>query len=180
MKRNFVKALVASAAVALTAGAASAATDTANLKVKLEVVTGCTVNFTGGDEIDFGRIANLTTILQRTGVVKIDCNAGTGNLSAGAYSIALNAGVHGVDTENRVLSAGVAGQSVAYKVTQTDLNGPIWGDGTGTSVPFTGLIPAAQSTFGATHNFVVSTISTQTPPAAGVYTDTLTATVTYP
>lgn len=182
MKRNLVKAFIASTVVMLGFGSVSAiaANDTANLKVKLQIVEGCTLNFDGGDTIDFGRHANLNSALNHPSYVTVACSASSGGTAGSPYAIELNAGLYAStadDPKTRRLKGVSGGQFVSYQVYQgATPNGTIWG------IADADKIKGSRAALGAEtsnrHPFVVQ-VPAQTTPIVDQYEDTLVATITY-
>lgn len=173
------------AAALATAGwftAADAATATGNLQVKITITKECQVNAGtggagGGDAVlDFGSHGVLNsnvdgqTATSGTGSVQVQCTNGT------AYQIGLNAGTNPSapgDVNTRRMKTGT--EFVSYQLYQDSARTTVWGNTTGAGGNV--VSKTADGTVQSTQVF--GRVPPQVTPSAGVYTDTVTVTVTY-
>ncbi|SHJ49769.1 Spore coat protein U (SCPU) domain-containing protein [Aureimonas altamirensis DSM 21988] len=151
--------------VVIQASTAWAQTSTANLNVSLTIEGECTI---GGGTLAFPTSGVLTSNVDAQSTLTVQCTAGT------PYTIELNAGTGTGATPAARLLTGDAGATVPYGIYTDAARSVIWGNavegsplaGTGTgavdSIPVYGRVPAQASA-----------------PAAGTYTDVVTATIIY-
>lgn len=162
MNRIFRATLVSAACLAAF-GAASAATDTANMTVKITVTPTCDIHTVAPTDVDFGSAASTATNVASTGgVLTVKCTTGT------SYAIGLGNGLN--YTSTRQMKNGTA-NFVAYGLFRDAAFTNAWGTAAGTTQAGTGT--------GANQTL---TVYGRVPSAAGVagaYTDTVVATVTY-
>lgn len=156
----------------LAAGAVHAATATDNLTVQMTITAACSV--TGGT-LDFGTAQAGTLAANRDAQtnVSVTCTSGS------PYSVGLGAGQNagGAGINGRSMKRGTNAETIAYQLYRDTGRAAVWGEdvtpttgntfnqsGTGTSqaIPVYGRVPTG------------TTIS-----AAGIYTDTVTITLTY-
>ena len=163
--------LLACIAAAATSNIARAATDTTQFQVKITITESCDVHTVNATDIDFGTHVRSTTAtpIDNQGALQLNCSRGT------PYQIALDPGLNSSSptaaADNRRMTS-VDGGVVPYGLYRDAARTQFWGrvigtntvGGTGTaaqqSIPVYGRVPA-------------------TDVAAGVYLDTITATVTY-
>ena len=130
-------------------------------EVKADVLANCLVT---ADNINFGIHGVLKTNVDAAGAVNGRCTPGT------SYSVGLNGGLANAGPTARQMKLGAAG--ITYGLYRNTQRTQPWSEaagevasGTGTgllqSVPVYGRVPA------------------QTTPGAGIYSDTVVATVTY-
>lgn len=179
MRVNLFRAFMASTAIMLGVGVASANTSSNSLKVRLKIVDGCTVNFDRGNDITLGSYSNLNDSIQYVTSFSVRCTASQG--AAGTpYEVALDAGMwpkHAGDTRARRLRGVMTGQMIDYQVFQGDLPGKVWG--TSKEDIIAGKrAPGATSETMNRHDFVIY-VQAQGSPGADEYVDGLRATVTY-
>lgn len=145
---------------------AQAATDTANMNVKITVTATCDIHTSAPTDVNFGTVASTATNVQSTGgVITANCTSGT------AYSIGLGNGSN-FSTTRRMIKGTT--DYVAYGLyrdsartlawgTTTGAGGDVYtgtGSGANQAITVYGLVPSANS-------------------PAGSYSDTVVATVTY-
>jgi spore coat protein U-like protein len=149
-------------AVFAAAGAAHAATDTADFGVQLIVQNSCTITAGGtAADMDFGTVTgNIATDRPASTDLTVNCNNGAN------YAIGLEG-----DNASRTMSNGT--QTVSYELYQDAGHATAWGElgtageltGTGSNADQTitvyGLVPSGQSV------------------GAGTYNDTVTATIEF-
>ena len=150
------------------AATANAATDTKSFNVTLTITSTCDIHTGAATDVAFGSVASTAVNTDASGNLIVNCTPNT------AYSIGLGFGLNGSDVNTRAMKTGsVAVPYQLYKAsgrTAADIWGTTTGgsgnvlSGTGTggnqNVPVYGRVPSA--------NF-----------AAGTYSDTVVATVTY-
>ena len=157
-------------ALALLAGNATAAEDTANFQVRILIQESCTISATAPTDIDFLTHTRSTGApVSATGTLTVNCSAGT------PYSIGLSGGANSTGDAtapaagDRRMSSGSA--HVPYDLYRDGAFSNFWGNTTGNMQAGTGT--AANQTL-TVHGRVPSTNF-----PAGTYTDTVTARVVY-
>lgn len=152
--------------LALTiSGPVVAQTATNTFNVTITIAADCRITST--QTLDFGSSGILTAVINQTAALEVTCTTGT------PYNVGLNAGsAVGATTALRGMTSPIA-NIITYQMFRNAGRTLNWGNtapidtvagiGTGSAQPFTvyGRVPA------------------QSTPAAGVYTDTVTATVTF-
>lgn len=163
--------LFACIAAAAATGAAHAATDTTQFQVKITITESCDVHTVSATDIDFGTHVRSTdaTPIDNQGALQLNCSKGT------PYQIALDPGLNSSSPtaaadNRRMISAD--NNYVPYGLYRDAARTQFWGRVLGTN------------TFAGTGNAATQSIpvfgrvpATNVP--AGVYMDTITATVTY-
>lgn len=142
----------------------SAATKTTTFQVRLNLVNDCSIT---ANDLDFGSHGVLTTNLDQSTTLGISCTSGT------AYAVGLDAGsASGSSVASRFLT-GPASSTVIFQLFRDTARAQIWGNtlatdtvsgtgnGTAQTIPVYGRVPP------------------QSTPAAGAYTSTVTATITF-
>ncbi|MES2051240.1 MAG: spore coat U domain-containing protein [Pseudomonadota bacterium] len=163
MKKIFRASLISAACLGAF-GAASAATDTANMTVKITVTATCDIHTVAPTDVDFGSVASTATNVASTGgVLTVKCTTGT------PYTIGLGNGLN--YTTTRQMKNGTT-NFVAYGLFRDAAFTNAWGTVIGTSTQ-------AGTGTGANQNFTVYGRVPSATAAAGAYTDTVVATVTY-
>jgi len=166
---------LASLAVAISAAAPlTAGTATASFTVSATVQAVCQMSATA---LNFGTYSpgNGTT-LKANSTISIQCTSGTT-----APTLALNAGAAGGTMANRLM-AGPGSAKLQYNLYTSASYGTVFGDGTGGSstVPVTVgnssfTTPVQVTVYGE----FLDSAANRLAAAAGTYTDTVTATLTY-
>ncbi|UXN06882.1 spore coat protein U domain-containing protein [Bartonella sp. HY761] len=182
-----IKYLATASIIALSIVVSHAETATNSFDVQITIKDGCTVQFPqNSGKIDFGEYAAITTTISKSQAVVVNCkNATTTSIPAGTYSLALNNGTGtGATTQARKLTSG--NNTIDYTVYQasnlssTTCAGTLWGSSDGQM--FSGSLTSTATspiTGNHTHYFTVCIPVPASQPANGVYTDTLTATLSY-
>jgi spore coat protein U-like protein len=127
------------------------------------ISANCLVSATN---ISFGSVAALTSIIDATGTVTVQCTNTT------PYNVGLNAGTgSGATVTTRKMTSGAS--TINYSLYRNSCCSQVWGVTIGTNtVSGTGA--------GNNQNLTVyGRIPVQTTPNPGLYTDTITVTVTY-
>ena len=139
------------------------------MQVSATVISGCTVS---ASILSFGTTINPTVTsvpVDATSTLSVICTATT------PYTIALDAGVNAGGAANftaRAIKSGV--NAIGYQLYTTTGRNTVWGDGT-----------ASTSTDSGTGNGLVQSVTVYgrlpalTGAIPGVYTDTVTVTITY-
>ncbi|MFT4256541.1 MAG: spore coat U domain-containing protein [Pseudoxanthomonas sp.] len=164
-------ALTAACGLALTAGAAVAATDstTTTFSVTITINESCEFSGAAADDVDFGDV-DRSTAATATGNLYVTCTDGT------PYTIALDNGSHAsgsaITEYSRQMALGTV--YVPYGLYTDSGYSELWGDGTNGSV-------AESEGTGDQQTFPVyaAVTAASTDVAAGTYTDTVTATIAY-
>ena len=130
-------------------------------EVKADVQPNCLVT---ADNIDFGMHGVLKTNVDAAGAVNVRCTPGT------SYSVGLNGGLANAAPTARQMKLGAA--TVTYGLYQNTQRTQPWSQAVGqiASGTGTGLVQSLP---------VYGRVPAQTTPGAGVYSDTVVATVTY-
>ena len=167
MKRSSrLKALTAMFLLSLASGAAEAATTTGSMAVSATVLTACTV--TPGP-LAFGNYdPTSATARDATASITILCTSGT------AYTLGLDAGTGtGATTTARHMTLTAGSATLSYSLYNDSGRTVNWGNTSGTGA-LTG------NATGLTQSFTVyGRIPAQQSSSAGVFTDTITVTLTY-
>ena len=162
MNKIFRASLISAACLGAF-GAAIAATDTANMTVKITVTATCDIHTVAPTDVDFGSVASTAANVASTGgVLTVKCTSGT------PYTIGLDNGANFSTT--RRMKNGTT-NFVPYGLFRDAAFANAWGTTAGTTQAGTGN--------GANQTL---TVYGRVPTAAGVagaYTDTVIATVTY-
>ena len=160
-----LRLLVAGVLLVMPPSATWSATSTANLNVQITITNQCLIGSTG--DVNFGTTGLIGIAgISATGTINVQCTLAT------PYNIGLDAGLGSGATEAQRKMT-LAGNTVTYSLYQDPTHLVVWGNtigsttltglGTGISVP----IP------------VYGFVPNQATPPAGVYTDTVTVTVTF-
>ncbi|KAA6205205.1 MAG: hypothetical protein DU429_02905 [Candidatus Tokpelaia sp.] len=179
--KKILIALFATAGVVAGVSAASAETSTGNLTVKATLTEGCGINFGAGNNsvINFGSVYDLTKKMEQTGRFSVGCSSLKGQTNTyAATSVSLDQGdVKNSTVANRLLSNGsdtLQFQVFLYGEGSSDI---IWGDGSGTTQVYPTPVTNGQP---QEYEYRVRLLpQTLTDKAAGLYQNTMVATVTY-
>jgi spore coat protein U-like protein len=151
------------AGLALAGGPASATTTTLTFGVTMLITASCVINSTA--TLDLGSSGVINTNHDANAPLHIQCTNTT------PYTIGLDKGATtGAAIAQRLLANG--GATVNYNLFQSAAYATIWGDTGAGLVSSTGT--GADQTFN-----IYGRVPTQSTPAPGTYTDTVTVTVTY-
>ena len=158
MKKNLAKVLLAVAAASVMGAAAHAVTATNTFTARIEIQAACEV--TSPTDLDFGTHGLLNSTITATSTFVVKCTNGTN------YSVALTGANDSGGVKNMVNGS----EDVAYQTYQDSSHSTVWDgsntkSGTGTGVD-------------QTHT-VYGKVDPQTSPSVGIYTDTVTITVSY-
>jgi spore coat protein U-like protein len=141
-----------------------AATATSTMAVRLTVTSSCVIN--SAATLNFGSHGVLVSNVDSTSALRVQCTSGT------PYNIGLNAGLgSGATVAVRKMTNGAS--TINYSLYTTAARTTVWGNTVGTNTVAGTGNGAAQS------HTVYGRVPAQTTPAAAVYTDTITVTVTY-
>jgi len=150
--------------IALSASPAGAGSTTAQFDVTLTIQAGCEV--TGPNDLDFGTHSFIDSAITATTTFSIRCSSGT------TGTIALNGG-SGASQSISTRTMETGGSSITYNLYTAADYLTIWGNGTtGATVTHSGTGSAATLT-------IYGRVPSQIAPATGVYSDTITMTVTF-
>jgi len=150
----------------LLSNSAIAQTPSAQFTVQITIDGACQVN--SATNMDFGTHGVLSTNTDATSIVTVQCTNTT------PFNIALSAGSggSGATVTNRLMT-GTGGATVSYSLYRTAARDTVWGTTVGTNT-LAGIGTGAPQQF-----TVYGRVPPQNTPAPGVYTDTVTATITY-
>ncbi|AKC87506.1 Csu type fimbrial protein [Pseudoxanthomonas suwonensis] len=166
----FKSTLIASALVAAgIAGNASAATATGNFQVRINITESCAFSTTGASDVNFGDKARSSSgNADNTGTLVVNCTQGT------PFNIGLNAGTYtGATVATRRMSNGA--NSIPYSLYRDSNRTLNWGNTVSTDTHAGTGTGANQSI--SVYGRVAGGAAVNVP--AGVYTDTIQATITY-
>ena len=143
---------------------ANAATATSTLAVQLTLSSSCVIN--SASTLNFGAHGVLIANVDSTSTLRVQCTNGT------PYNVGLNAGTgSGATIAVRKMSNGA--RTINYSIYRNNTRTILWGNTVGTDT-------VAATGNGAAQSYTVyGRVPAQTTPAAAVYTDTITVTVTY-
>jgi len=141
-----------------------AATATSSFTVSITIAATCTIN--SASTLNFGNQGILSTNVDQTSTIQVTCTNTT------PYNIGLDAGTGtGATVTTRKMTSG--GATVNYTLYSDSGRTTIWGNTVGTNT-------VAATGNGTGQNYTAyGRVSSQTTPAPGTYTDTITVTVTY-
>lgn len=154
---------IASLALALPLSGWSA-TKTATFTVQATVISDCSI--ISAPNINFGNVGVMTANLDVTSTLTVSCTPGT------IYSFALDGGsVAGSTVNNRLMAQGA--NTLQYQLYSDSARTQVWGQTPGTDT---------QGGTGTGSNSVYTIYARMPPqntPPVGVYTSTVTATLSY-
>jgi spore coat protein U-like protein len=152
-------------AVALLASPAAAGSATAQFDVTLTIQAGCELS--APNDLAFGTQSFLDiSDIDSTVDLSIRCTTGT------PATITLDDGLNGGTVALRTMELGA--NSINYTLYTDNTYSQIWGDGS------LGTFTRAYTGTGSAETLTVyGRVPTQTTPAAGAYSDTITMTVTF-
>ena len=141
-----------------------AATATTTFTVQVTLTATCLIN--SASTLNFGTQGVLTANVDQTSTIQVQCTDTT------PYNIGLDAGTgSGATVNTRKLTSG--GATVNYTLYSDTGRTTVWGNTVSTDT-------VAGTGNGAAQNYTVyGRIPSQSTPAPGTYTDTVTVTVTY-
>jgi spore coat protein U-like protein len=152
-------------ALVLVPDALDAATATANFQVRITIQTSCIV--VSANDLDFGTQGVLSTNVDVPTTLSVQCTTST------PYNIGLNAGTGAGATVAVRKMTGPSSNTVNYSLYQDAPRSVVWGNTVGTDT-------VAGTGTGAAQSYTVyGRVPPQTTPIPGLYTDTITVTVTY-
>jgi len=144
--------------------ASHAASTTTTFGVQVALTATCTIN--SASALNFGTQGILSANVDQTSTIQVTCTNTT------PYNIGLDAGTGtGATVATRKLTSG--GATVNYTLYSDSGRSTVWGNTVSTDTA------AGTGNGGAQSYTVYGRIPTQTTPAPGTYTDTITVTVTY-
>ena len=161
MMRLLLSTLLTTSLAAVPA-VATAAQATTNLQVKVTVTSTCEVSVLSANDLDFGSVASTAAAVTATAQLQVKCSNGT------PYSVALDAGANASGGQRRMANGG---NFVPYGLYRS----------AGTTEPWTDQAGQVHSGTGTGANQQIEVFG-ELPSAnvpAGVYVDTVTATLTY-
>lgn len=161
MKRLLLSTLLASSLASvpvLTMGAQA----TTELQVRVTVASTCDVSLLGANDLDFGTVSSTSTNATATAQLQVRCTNGT------PYSVALDLGDNASGGMRRMINGG---NFLPYGLYRTADTTQPWTDQPAEIHSGTGS--------GATQQISVYGVLPAANVPAGVYADTVTATLTY-
>ena len=162
--RLSVTGALAAACLLQSVGPSSATTTTTTFTATITLAATCLIN--SASALNFGSAGVLTANVDQTSTIAVQCTNTT------PYNIGLDAGTGtGATVAVRKLSTG--GATVNYTLYSDSGRTTIWGNTVSTDTV------ADQPNGGSAFGGALYTTTSQTTPAPGTYTDTVTVTVTY-
>lgn len=165
MKRIISTFVILSGCYLISSGSSFAQTNTAQFDVKITITSSCQIN--SATTLDFGSSGVLSVDRDAGSAVTVQCTNTT------PYNIGLNSGIGtGATVGNRIMT-GPGNATIGYSLYKTAARTTVWGNTVGTDTVSgvgNGLAQAYP---------VYGRVPAQATPAAGTYTDTVTATITY-
>jgi spore coat protein U-like protein len=145
-------------------GEAKAATATATFTVQLTIASSCIINSAGN--LNFGSSGVIAANIDQTSTLQVQCTNTT------PYTISLDQGTgSGATVAARKMTNGA--NTITYSLYQDTGRTTVWGNTIGTNT-------VAGTGNGASQSYTVyGRVPPQTTPAAALYSDTITVTVTY-
>ncbi|WP_036263873.1 Csu type fimbrial protein [Methylocapsa aurea] len=158
------KAILVLGTLLFSAGTALAATTTTTFTVQMTITSSCIIN--SASTLNFGSSGVLSAAVPGTSTIQVQCTNTT------PYTIGLDAGTGaGATVAARKMTNGA--NTITYSLYQDSGHTTVWGETIGTNtVVGTGDGSSISHT-------VFGLVPAQTTPAAAVYADTITVTVTY-
>ncbi|KPC49869.1 Csu type fimbrial protein [Amantichitinum ursilacus] len=162
---KIVKALALVATLIGAQNAFAVTTQTSQFQVSLTLQAACTIT---SSALNFGTQGVLTSAINQSTSLSVTCT------NAAPYSIGLDAGnVTGSAVSSRLLQAGAGGPTVAFQLYKDSSRSQIWGNTVGVDAA-TGVGNGSAQTLS-----VYGQIAPQSTPAAGTYSSTITATISF-
>lgn len=151
-------------ALVMSALEAQAATVTSTFTVQMTITASCLIN--SASTLNFGSQGVIAANVDQTSTLQVQCTNTT------PYNIGLDVGTGtGATVASRKMTNG--GSTINYTLYSNSGRTTVWGNTVGTDT-------VAGTGNGAGQSYTVyGRVPAQTTPAAAVYTDTITVTVTY-
>lgn len=143
-------------------GCAAGASASFGFNVNATATNNCTI---GTTPMSFGTNGTLSSVVRGTSTLTVQC------VNNDAYQIALNGGSTANSVTARQMKNTGTAEKVSYRLSAT-LDGPLWGDGTGSTTMYAGTGNGAAQTV-----TVYGQVPVQGTPSPGSYKDTVTATI---
>jgi len=164
MRKSVIAPLTAGVLLAL-AGPALAATKTTTFQVSANVLKNCVIS---AADLNLGQFDGANDLNTASSAITVSCTAGT------TYNVGLNAGLTGSFTDREL--TGPDGNTLFYNLYTTAGRTTVWNDSTN-RLGGTGAGMASAQTL-TVHGELLASKNTGAIPA-GLYTDTITATIEY-
>jgi spore coat protein U-like protein len=142
-----------------------AATATTTFQVRITIQASCIINSAG--TLDFGTNGVLAANVDASSTLSVQCTAST------PYTISLDPGTGSGATVAVRKMTGPASATINYSLYQDGARSLVWGQTISTDTV------AGTGTGSAQSYTVFGRVPSQSTPGAGLYTDTITVTVTY-
>ncbi|KAF1007721.1 MAG: hypothetical protein GAK28_01678 [Luteibacter sp.] len=169
MTRSRLRLTVSAAVLGVVAmNGAHAATGTNTFNVLLTITSACNITTTAPTNVNFGTQPSTATNVPNQGALNVNCTP------LAPFTIALDNGLNGTNVNTRAMNNGTT--LIPYQLYQTAVVSPttVWGSTTGTGGNVYSGIGTGLSVPIPVYGNVPST-----NVAAGSYSDTITATITY-
>jgi spore coat protein U-like protein len=153
------------AALVFLTGRADAGTATSSFSAQLTVQAQCTIVSVSTLTFDPAGVINAN--IDQTASISVQCTHTT------PYNIGLDGGANGGTTTTRLMRDGASNETIQYKMFSNTTRTANWGNTVGTDT-------VAGTGDGAAQSFTIYVrVPPQTTPAPGIYSDTVTAAITY-
>ena len=160
--KNIIKSTAFLAALMLPA-AASAATATGKMNVRIAIQASCEVVSTS--DLDFGTVATTSAAIDQSAAITVKCSNST------PFNIGLGGGTSGSVNDRKM--SGPGNGFVSYSLYRDSSRTQHWGDTPGTNT-------SASTGTGANQTFTVyGRVNSQNTPEPGSYSDVVTVTINY-
>jgi len=163
--RKLVIGLGAVVGIATAGTVAQAATATSNFQVRITITAQCLAATT--NDLDFGSTGFLSANVDAQSSISVQCTNTT------PYNVGFDKGANGTDVTARKLKGGPTNELISYAIYSDSSRSVNWGNTVGTDTV------AGTGNGSAQTILVYGRVPPQTSPTPGLYTDTVTLTVTY-
>ena len=151
-------------ALAVSAFGAESATTTTTFTVQMTITASCVINSAAA--LNFGSAGVIAAAVDQTSTLQVQCTNAT------PYNIGLDVGLGaGATVASRKMTNG--GSTINYTLYRDGARSLVWGNTVGTDT-----VAGTGNGAGQTYT-VYGRVPAQTTPAAALYSDTITVTVTY-
>jgi len=145
--------------------AAFSQTSTSQFNVQMTITADCQISSTGN--LSFGSVGVINSNHDATSTIMVQCTNGT------VYNLGLNEGLGAGATVTSRLMTGPSSATIGYTLYRDTARSTLWGNTTGSNTV------SASGTGSAQSYTVYGRVTSQTTPAVGAYSDTITVTVSY-
>jgi spore coat protein U-like protein len=170
--------LIISSLLTLTQPALAATTPALSFTVSATITGGCAFGSTPASPVSNLGTLNFGSLSSIPGNIDIASSSGAGSVvvtctPGTAVSIAMDYGLHGGSSTQRYLANSAGTATLAYQLYQDSAHSKVWGSGA------LAMSVAAFPATTQTYNVYGRLFAVGTLPGAGIYSDTVTVTLTY-